>query len=299
MALKATVVINPIAGPGRTRTLDACAALARASLGRVGFDVDVLITTAPEDAQRFATVAVAAGHQLVVAWGGDGTVNGVGAALAGTPVAMAIIPGGSGNGLARDLGVPLDAASAFEVAASGMTRSIDAGELDGSLFFNVAGIGLDARIADRMALPGARRGLLGYVIATLSELPAYQACEYAIAFPAGEDAPVNSPALFVALANSRQYGNGAQIAPNALLDDGKLDIVVVKPLSILSVASRIPAFFNGTLKADDKVLMRTAAEAAITSNHDICFHVDGEPRRGGKTVLLRTRQRTLVVRVKS
>jgi len=297
--MRATVVINPIAGPGRSRTLDACTALARESLGRAGFSVDVHITTAPEDAQEFAAAAVAAGHQMVAAWGGDGTVNGVGAALAGTPVAMAIIPGGSGNGLARDLGVPLDAASAFEVAGHGTNRLIDAGELDGSLFFNVAGIGLDASIADRMAVPGARRGLLGYVIATLSELPAYQAREYAIAFPAGEAEPINSPAMFVALANSRQYGNGAQIAPHALLDDGKLDIVVVKPLSLLGVASRIPAFFNGTLKADAKVLMRTAAASRISSAHDIWFHVDGEPRRGGTTVVLRTRPRILAVRVKS
>jgi len=297
--MKSTVVINPIAGPGRSRTLDACAALARESLGRAGFEVDVCITTAPEDAQRFAAAAVAAGHQVVAAWGGDGTVNGVGAALAGTGVAMAIIPGGSGNGLARDLGVPLDAASAFEVAGRGTNRRIDAGELGGSLFFNVAGIGLDASIADRMAAPGARRGLLGYVIATLSELPGYRAREYAIAFPAGDAEPVSSPALFVALANSRQYGNGAQIAPHALLDDGKLDIVVIKPLSLMGVASRIPAFFKGTLTADDKVLMRTAAAATISSDRAIGFHVDGEPRRGGLTVMLRTRPGVLSVRVKS
>ncbi len=297
--MRATVVINPVAGPGRSRTLDACSALARTSLGRAGFDVSVCITTGPEDAQRFASAAVSAGHELVVAWGGDGTVNGVGAALAGTAVPMAIIPGGSGNGLARDLGVPLDAPSAFELAGRGTTRLIDAGELDGSLFFNVAGIGLDASIADRMAAPGARRGLLGYVIATFSELPAYRPRDYTIAFPGGEAEPISSPALFVALANSRQYGNGAQIAPHALLDDGKLDIVVVRPLSLAGVASRIPAFFNGTLKADDKVLMRTAAEAEISSDRDIWFHVDGEPRRGASIVVLRTRHRILAVRVKS
>jgi len=297
--MKATVIVNPIAGPGRSRTLDACAALARETLGRAGFAVDVHVTTGPDDAQRFAAAAVSAGHDLVAAWGGDGTVNGVGAALAGSPVAMAIIPGGSGNGLARDLGVPLDAAGAFEVAATGTTRAIDAGELDGSLFFNVAGIGLDASIANRMALPGARRGLLGYVIATLGELPSYRARDYAITFPESEVAPIASPALFVALANSRQYGNGAQIAPHALLDDGQIDVVLVRPMSLFGVASRIPAFFSGTLKADESVLMRTAAQAAISSDSDIWFHVDGEPRRGSKTILLRTRRRTLVVRVKS
>lgn len=295
--MNATVVINPIAGPGRARTLDACAALARDTLGRGGFEVDVCITTAPEDAQRFATVAVSAGHELVVAWGGDGTVNGVGAALAGTRVAMAIIPGGSGNGLARDLGVPLEAAAALAVAASGGTRAIDAGDLNGSLFFNVAGIGLDASIARRLAAPGARRGLLGYVVATLSELPGYVARNYTITVPDGGP-PIVSAALFIAMANSRQYGNGAQIAPHARLDDGELDLVVVKPQSILSLALRIPAFFNGSLQADDGLLMRTAAEVDISSDHPIGYHVDGEPRNGSTTVALGTRHRVLLVRVK-
>ena len=296
--MKATVVINPIAGPGRSRTLDACGALARASLGRGGFEVDVRITTGPDDAQRFATAAVAAGHDLVAAWGGDGTVNGVGAALAGTPVAMAIIPGGSGNGLARDLGVPLDAAAALAVAASGGTRSIDAGDLNGSLFFNVAGIGLDASIARRLAAPGARRGLLGYVVATLSELRGYVARNYTITVPDGGP-PIVSAALLIAMANSRQYGNGAQIAPHARLDDGALDLVVVRPQSLFSLAVRVPAFFRGTLHADDKVLMKTAASWHISSDLPIGFHVDGEPRNGPTTVELRTRHRVLLVRVKS
>jgi len=297
--MKATVVINPIAGPGRLRSLDACTQLAKDVLGRGGFDTQVRITTGPPDAQRFAQEALEAGHALVAAWGGDGTVNGVGAALAGSPVPMAIIPGGSGNGLARDLGVPLDAAGAFEVAARGTNRAIDAGELNGSLFFNVAGIGLDASIARRMAAPGARRGLPGYVLATLSEVPAYRACDYAVELTGPSGARFASPALFIAIANSSQYGNGAQIAPGALLDDGLMEIVVVKPQSLLSMASRIPAFFNGTLKADDKVLMHTTASAVITGGGEMAFHVDGEPRIGAAALTLRTHNRTLMVRVKS
>lgn len=297
--MHATVVINPIAGPGRARTIDSCIALAKDTLARGGFEADVRITTGPADAQRHAAAAVEAGHQLVVAWGGDGTVNGVGAALAGTRVPLAIIPGGSGNGLARDLGVPLDAAAAFAVAASGATRAIDAGELAGSLFFNVAGVGLDARIAVRLAEPGARRGLLGYIVATVREVATCRAGEYTIAVSDGRTpASFSTPALFIAMANSRQYGNGAQIAPHARLDDGQLDVVVVKPQSLLSMASRIPAFFRGTLQADDKVLMRTAAAVDISSDHAISFHVDGEPRNGATTVELRIRPLALLVRVK-
>ena len=102
----------------------------------------------------------------------------------------------------------------------------------------------------------------------------------------------------IVVADLAQPESTAELAAQAVEAFGKLDIVVVRPLSLAGVASRIPAFFNGTLKADDKVLMRTAAEAEISSDLDIWFHVDGEPRRGASTVVLRTRSRVLTVRVK-
>jgi YegS/Rv2252/BmrU family lipid kinase len=297
--MRATVIINPVAGPGRARTMAECVAVARSILERAGFDVDVRITTGGADPQRFALNAVASGCELVVAWGGDGTVNGAASALAGSNVPLAIIPGGSGNGLARDLGLPRDPGAAFGVAAARETRTIDAGDLNGSLFFNVAGIGLDACIARRMAAPGARRGLLGYAMATLHELPGYAAQDYTITIPAESGAPLETHALFIALANSRQYGSGAQIAPLASLDDGVLDIVVVKPQSAFRIAARLPGFFRGTLAEDATLLMRTASHAEITAAAPICFHVDGEPREAAATLVLRTRPRTLRVCVSS
>lgn len=299
--MRACVIINPIAGPGRARTLNACRALARSSLAVHGFDADVQVTGGPDDAFRFAADAVRAGADLVVAWGGDGTVNGVGAALAGSGTPLGIIGGGSGNGLARELGLPLDAAAAFAVAATGATRAIDAGDVNGSLFFNVAGIGLDAGIAARMALPGATRGFLGYVAATLGELRAYAPRDYTLVLSGGTaDAttPIDTPALFIALANSRQYGNGARIAPFARLDDGVLDIVVVKPLSFMGIVSRVPALFRGSLREDDRVLMRTASRVEITSSELMMWHVDGEPRGAATMLSVITRPGVLLVRVR-
>lgn len=295
--LRATVIINPIAGSGRATTIGACSDLARSVLSRHGFEADIRVTGAPVDAYRFAGEARDAGHDLVIAWGGDGTVNGAGAALAGSPVPLAVIGAGSGNGLARDLGLPLVPAAALEIAAAGATRAIDAGELNGSLFFNVAGIGLDACIADRMASPNARRGLLGYVLATFNELPSYQPCEYSIAMSEDGGPPLRTRAIFIAIANSRQYGKGAQIAPLASLDDGLMDIVVVKPQSGLRIVSRLPSFFRGTLREDDGVLMRTASRLEITSDQPIRFHVDGEPRDVVERLSLRTRPKNLLVRI--
>ena len=301
--MKALVVINPIAGRGRMRTIGACVDLARTSLAAHHYDADVRVTEGPQDAFRFSSEAVEAGVDLVVAWGGDGTVNGCASAVAATNVPLAIIPGGSGNGLARDLSVPLNTAKAFELAAIGAVRQIDAGDLHGSLFFNVAGVGFDARIADRLAQPGARRGLLGYIVATVGELRGYQPGRYSIhhAFDVdGQELKADiddHPALFIALANSRQYGNGAQIAPKALLDDGMIEIVVVEPQTAYRIMRQVPAFFRGTLKEGPGLMMRSASSMEITSTQPISFHVDGEPRIGPRTLALRTRRRILSVKV--
>jgi diacylglycerol kinase (ATP) len=300
---RAVVIVNPIAGPGRSDSLDRCTALAHSVLAAHGYSADVVVTESPRDAHRFAREALDSGARLVIAWGGDGTINGAGSALAGSSLPLGIVPGGSGNGLARDLGLPSDPERAFAIAASGHERAIDAGELHGSLFFNVGGIGLDAEIAARLAQPGARRGLTGYVMATLQELRRYEPQVYTIRI-GREDASTTAPAqtierraLFVAFANSRQYGNGAQIAPHALLDDGAIDLVVVDVLSGWGLLSRLPAFFRGRLEEGPNLLMRRATALSISATRPILFHVDGEPRSGPETVTLRVHPRALRVRV--
>lgn len=304
--MRAVVIVNPIAGPGRSNTLTQCATIAQSVLDAHGYSAEVVVTESPTDAARFARGAVASGADLVVAWGGDGTINGAGSALAGTSVPLGIVPGGSGNGLARDLGLPREPAQALAVAATGRERAIDAGELDGSLFFNVAGIGLDAEIAARIAQPGARRGFAGYIIATAQELRRYKAEAYVIriggedsrAITSTESQPIEKRALFIALANSRQYGNGAQIAPRAQLDDGAIDVVIVEARPMWAFASRIPAFFSGTLEEAPDLLMRRATALSISAARPIRFHVDGEPRAGSATLTLRVHPRALRVRVR-
>ena len=301
--MKATVIVNPIAGPGRSRTIGACIDLATSVLASHHYDTEVRVTTGPDDANRFAKEAVANGADVVAAWGGDGTVNGAAAGVSGTGVPLAIIPGGSGNGLARDLTIPFDPARAFEVAATGRVRAIDAGDLHGALFFNVAGVGLDARIAGRLATEGHRRGLMGYVLATVSELRSYQPCAYSISNVYDADGAAltgditDRPALFIALANSRQFGSGAQIAPKALLDDGLMEVVIVEPQSSLQIARQLPALFGGRLQQGPGILMRAAASLEISCAQPISFHVDGEPRSGPNRIVMRTRRGALLVKV--
>jgi diacylglycerol kinase (ATP) len=301
--MKATVIINPIAGARRTGTIGASVDLAKSILGAHHYDADVRVTTGPADAYTFSKDAIANNADLVVAWGGDGTVNGAASGVSGTSTPLAIIPGGSGNGLARDLQIPFDPALAMTIAATGQTRRIDAGDLHGSLFFNVAGIGLDARIAGRLATEGHRRGLMGYVLATIAEVRAYESCAYSISNVFDADGRplagdiVDRPAMFIALANSRQYGSGAQIAPRALLDDGLMEVVIVEPMSGLQITKQLPAFFGGRLQEGTGIVMRSAASMDISCATDIHFHVDGEPRTASGPIRMHTRRGALVVKV--
>lgn len=291
-----TVIINPISGTGGR--LDAArqrAALAAAFLSNRGIEPDVALTERPGHATELARAALQRGVSLVLAWGGDGTINEVASVLAFTPAVLGIIPSGSGNGLARELQIPFAPAQAFGVALDGATRCIDAGELDGRMFFNVAGVGLDARVAHRFAAEGLlRRGFRKYLEIGARELAAGIADDHTIVAD-GEATSVR--AMVVAIANSRQYGNGALIAPDAKLDDGRLDLVIIGARSILRALVQVPRLFTGRIARVPGVTMRTAREIEVVSGHPVVYHVDGEPYVGAASITARCRPRALHVRV--
>lgn len=276
---QAVVVLNPLSGHGRqAHHVDAHTTLAERVLSAHGIAATVRPTTAMGDAHRFSREAVAARVPLVVAWGGDGTVNEVASALVGTATALAIVPAGSGNGLASDLGIPRAPERALTLAATAPTRRIDAGHVDGCWFFNVAGVGVDALIAARFAGRKLhRRGPMAYLKLGLREVPRYRAERYEI-IADGEALTRN--VWLLAIANSRQYGNSVYIAPHAKVDDGALALVVAEPLSLGGVLWRLPALFRGTLAPDSRVTMRSVRTVTISRPGEIAFHVDGEPRVG-------------------
>jgi diacylglycerol kinase (ATP) len=276
---RALVIINPLSGRGRhPERIDRHAALARHVLSASGFDVTIRPTTKGGDAHDFAREAVVSGASLVVAWGGDGTVNEVACALVHSKVPLAIVPAGSGNGLAADLAIPFDARAALALAANGPTLTIDAGKVNESLFFNIAGVGIDAVIAAQFAARGMRRrGLGAYLQLSGAELLRYRCQDYRLTI---DDEAVDHRALLIACANGRQYGNRLFIAPGARLDDGLLEVVVVEQLSLLGIAWRLPSLFRGALRAGGGVSMRAARRLRIAAAGPIPFHVDGEPREG-------------------
>jgi diacylglycerol kinase (ATP) len=294
-AKRALVIINPRSGRGRTPlAVDARAALAREVLEPEGFAVSVRPTTQGGDARLFAREAVAGGTDLVVAWGGDGTVNETASALVNSAATLGIVPAGSGNGLASDLRIPFDARAALMLAATGLTITIDAGTIGDSYFFNIAGIGIDAVIAARFAeRPRQQRGFAGYLQLSSAELMRYRCQRYSLSLD-GES--FTYEAMLIAIANGRQYGNRLLIAPGARLDDGLLEVVIVEELSLLHIARRLPSLFRGTLSAGRGVTMRAARAVRVEAEAAIPYHLDGEPRLGERELIVQTHPTALRVK---
>ncbi|MGE0825692.1 MAG: diacylglycerol kinase family protein [Candidatus Binatia bacterium] len=282
--MRVVVIINPISGAyGRPAVAQQRALLATNFLSAAGVAHEVHITECPGHAYKLARGAVQRGVSVVFAWGGDGTMNEVGRALAFSNTALALIPAGSGNGLARELCVPLDPTQALKKALHAADHCIDVGQIDEYLFFNAAGIGFDAHVSMLFNnRPQQRRGLLPYVTIALREIFSYRPHTYDIRT---NSETLRSRALLIALANSRQYGNGAVVAPQARLDDGLLDLVVIQARSTLATLKYARHLFTGTLATVNGVLMRKVTHATITAQQPLSFHVDGEPLRNSRATL--------------
>ena len=256
---------------------------------------NVFVSERVGHARDLAHAAIARGVSTIVAWGGDGTMNEVGSAAAFTNTSIALIPSGSGNGLARELGIPFDPPAALDIAVNGRDCVIDAGEIGGRLFFNVAGIGLDARVAHQFAANGlAQRGFSRYVKITLRELFRYVPDELTITTAR---ASTTTSALLVAIANGRQYGNGAVVAPHARLDDGLLDIVIIEQRPTLMACLQLPLVFAGQIEQLSGVTAEPAAEVTISSPHPVVYHLDGEPIAGTLSIQARARSGALTIKV--
>jgi YegS/Rv2252/BmrU family lipid kinase len=291
-----TVIINPISGTGgRVEVARARAEQAAALVAARGLDAQVILTKSGGHARELAQTAVARRSTRVLAWGGDGTVNEVASALVFSDARLGIIPSGSGNGLARELRVPLDPSRAFAAALDGRECIIDGGEFDGRWFFNVAGVGIDAHVAHQFAALGhQRRGLRRYLEIAAREFFGYTSRSYTVT---ADGVTLQISALIVAIANSRQYGNGALIAPSASLDDGQLDVVVVGARSPLAALLQVPRLFTGRIARAPGVTTLKATEIRITAEEAMPYHLDGEPFSGSRAISARVRPGALRVAV--
>jgi YegS/Rv2252/BmrU family lipid kinase len=290
------IIINPVSGTGNHPEIGRRRAEQAASLAStLGTRAEIFLTERGGHARALAAAALERGASTVVAWGGDGTVNEVATALAFRDAALGVVPTGSGNGLARELGIPREPSGALAVALGGASRVIDCGEMDGRLFVNVAGIGFDAHVAHQFAATGlARRGFLRYLEIGARELWRFDADTCTVT--SGESV-IRERALVVAVANARQYGNGALIAPFARVDDGRLDVVVVASRPVWKTMMHVPRLFTGRIARVPGVSTLSTSDVLIESTRPTAYHVDGEPFLGGTS--LRARVHPGALRVKT
>jgi YegS/Rv2252/BmrU family lipid kinase len=231
-----------------------------------------------------------------MAWGGDGTINEVASALAFGEVPLGIVPAGSGNGLARQLGISPTPSNAIRRAISAEPRAIDVGEAGDRMFVNLAGIGFDAYVASRFNEHGGRRGFSTYVRLSARALMSYVPETYTIT-PGGTEPSFSVRAVIITIANSPEFGNGAIIAPTARIDDGLLDLVVMEERSRLGTIVQLPRLFQGTVERAPGCTIRKITRATIESDRPMTYHVDGEPVSGGTSLRIRVHPGALYVAV--
>lgn len=223
-------------------------------------------------AYELAQEAVVNGYDIVVAIGGDGTVNEIASALVNTDVQFGIIPIGSGNGLARGLGIPLNPIRAVRLITTGVIRSIDVGQVRDRYFFAASGFGFDAILGKRFD-QSKTRGPAPYYIAGVKEYFSYEQPEFEVQI---NEKVMKSRALLVAVTNVKQYGNNAIIAPNAVPDDGKLDLCFIRSMKFLPTIMHLPKLFTGQINKAPSVELYQGTKFTVRRNYPRVYILDGE-----------------------
>ena len=269
--MRVRAIFNPRAG------LRARRALEHVRRGRPSWkDLEVAVTAGPGHAVALAREAASERADLVIVVGGDGTVNEAARGLLGTGIPIGIVPAGSGNGLARALGIPRSPARALTSLETAVVRPIDVGTVNGVPFLNVAGVGFDALVGRAFHEEGrsGRRGIFSYVRISLALLSSYRAATLRV--EAGGEVLEGRP-FVVAFANGPQYGGGAVINPGALLDDGRLEVVFFEESPIREILANGSRLFLGGIERARGYRRVRASGAVVHPERPVEHHRDGEP----------------------
>jgi YegS/Rv2252/BmrU family lipid kinase len=291
--MRTLFILNPNAGRNRRRPQ-----LRReleTFVRRHRLDAAVALTSGPGHATELARTALRANCRRVVAVGGDGTMNEVAQGLVGTPGILALVPCGSGNGLALHLRLPTRLERALDLLVDPAARpvAIDTGLVNGHPFFNAMGLGFDAEISRRFNQL-SHRGLAAYVRLVAGAVGGYRPERVEIAT---DRERVVLDAALVAVANSDQYGNNAFIAPGASVHDGRLDLTAIPAVGLLGSAAVAVRLFAGTLGAHPGVVRRSGAAFTLRRERPGLIHTDGETHDtdSGITVAVRPASLHLLV----
>jgi diacylglycerol kinase (ATP) len=274
---KILFIVNPVSGHGRSLKLEA---VVEALIDKSIYEFEVVKTDHTGHAVELAKNAVERGFHIVAAVGGDGTVNEVGQSLVGTETAIAIIPSGSGNGLARDLKLPFNIVKSIQVINRGNLKKIDSATLNGRFFCNAAGIGYDAYVARKFAKAGTR-GFKTYFRIVSGEYSMYRPRKYKINADGTE---ITRRALLITFANSSQFGNNTSIDPKAKLDDGLIDVCIVRRIPMLILPFYVPLLFTKNFHKSHYIEIIRAKSVLVTRKKGRAVHLDGDPHKMGKRI---------------
>lgn len=276
MKRKALFIINPIAG-GKKK--DDVPGLIKQNLDPNSFEYSIIYTDGADHAKVISADAIGK-VDMVVAVGGDGTINEVATGIVGSDTVLGVLPYGSGNGLSRFLGVPMDPGKAISNLNNWHVVSIDAGQADGEWFFNMAGMGFDAHIAEVFANAG-QRGFFTYVKSAFREVMNYKAAGYNLNI---DGKAYEREAFMLSIANSSQYGNNAHVSPEASVQDGLLDVCIIKQFPLWRFLEMGIRMFTKTSTGSKYIEIIKGKHITITRNESGPMHLDGEPRMAGATV---------------
>jgi diacylglycerol kinase (ATP) len=265
------LVVNPSSGRGKGRALGATAADRLRSLG---CDVEVFESRSAAHLSELGADA-SARHSVVAALGGDGTVALVAQGVIGTSAALAIVPGGTGNDLAANLGYPRkDALAACGIIAAGRRRRIDVGRIEGNrAFLCVAGGGFDSEVNREANAIKRLRGPAVYLVAVLRTLRRFSPATFTVTL---DDASKEFRGFFVAVGNAASYGGGMRITPDASLDDGVFDVCLVGEMSKPALFGQLPRLFSGGHVRHRAVEIARAKRVTIAADRAFSLYADGE-----------------------
>jgi len=272
---RALFIVNPISGGKNKRGF---VERVRNDLDGELYDAEFVFTEYAGHAYQLAKEAVEERYDLVVAVGGDGTINEIASALNGTETTLGIIPEGSGNGLALYLGIPINERAAVRRLNRFDQMTIDSGLINGRAFFNMAGIGFDASVSDRFANDTVR-GPIGYLKAVLAEISTYKPRRYVLDI---DGKVYEREAFMISVANSPQYGNNAYVAPNASATDGVLDVCIIHKFPMYTFPMMLFHLFNRTADHSEYVEIVPGRQIRIDRDRADPVHVDGEPIEMGE-----------------
>lgn len=279
MTAKKTIwfIVNPISGISSKQAI-----LRRINklIDKKRFDIKILMTEYAGHGAVLATMAAENGIDIVVAIGGDGTINEIARSLVNTDTIMGIIPCGSGNGLARHLQIPLDYTKAIHLINDLQYIKIDYGKINKKPFFCTCGMGFDASVSFKF-LNSSKRGVLTYIDNALQALINYKPETYIIE---DEEGKHRYKAFLITCANASQYGNNIYIAPHASMSDGLMDITIIEPFTVVDIPQIAYQLFSGKMSGSDKIKTFRAKKITIIREKEGIIHCDGDPRADKKTL---------------